>query len=95
VRLFIDDIERDLGPRPDGWTLDRTDNESGYYPGNVRWADRKTQRANQRTVRALTGERDALMTQIRALTAQLQAVTERIEAPRKGKPVAVTQDALF
>ena len=31
-----------------GTTLDRINNDSGYEPGNIRWTDRKTQRANQR-----------------------------------------------
>lgn len=31
-----------------GYTLDREDNDKGYYPGNVRWADRQTQIINQR-----------------------------------------------
>jgi hypothetical protein len=48
VRLFIEDIERDLGPRPDGMTLDRADNDSGYGPGKVRWATRVQQVANRR-----------------------------------------------
>jgi hypothetical protein len=48
VTLFIEDIERDLGPRPDGMTLDRADNDGNYEPGNVRWATRKEQIANSR-----------------------------------------------
>lgn len=43
--LFFDHI----GPRPGpGYSLDRIDNNKGYEPGNVRWADRRTQRNNTR-----------------------------------------------
>jgi hypothetical protein len=38
----------DMGERPPGKTLDRIDVNGGYEPGNVRWADAKTQRVNQR-----------------------------------------------
>lgn len=36
-----------MGPRPDGYTLDRIDSTLGYYPGNVRWASRATQVYNR------------------------------------------------
>jgi hypothetical protein len=46
--VFIAWIEQNLGPRPDGCTMDRIDNDRGYEPGNLQWATRKHQQANQR-----------------------------------------------
>lgn len=44
----------DMGERPEGTTLDRKDNDKGYYKDNCRWADLKTQANNRTTSRLIT-----------------------------------------
>jgi hypothetical protein len=54
---FIADIERLLGPRPEGMTLDRIDNDGSYEPGNVRWATRTEQARNKGPHSVVIGRR--------------------------------------
>ncbi len=41
-------IINNLGERPDGFSIDRINNDYGYFPNNVRWASSKEQANNRR-----------------------------------------------
>ena len=44
---FLKYVDENLGPKPEGFTLDRIRNTDGYYPGNIRWANMSLQNANR------------------------------------------------
>jgi hypothetical protein len=48
---------QDMGLRPEGYTLERIDNNDGYHPGNCKWATRKENNNNQRSNLMITFSR--------------------------------------
>lgn len=44
----------DMGKKPEGYVIDRIDNDGDYCPENCRWTDRKTSRINNRQVIMIT-----------------------------------------
>jgi hypothetical protein len=81
VAAFIDWIEVNIGPRPAGrylsgqpfYTIDRIDVDGNYVPGNLRWADKKTQAENRRRVGSVTSQRDAALAEVERLKRLLES----------------------
>jgi hypothetical protein len=91
-RIF-ENFLADMGARPAGKSLDRwPDNNSGYAPGNCRWATRAEQAANTRTNHTITvhGETHTITAWARKLGVDTAAIRYRIERMGWSPEQAVT-----
>lgn len=52
--LIFENFLSDMGERPAGLTLDRTENDGNYEPGNCKWITHYEQMQNTRVVRRIT-----------------------------------------
>ncbi len=62
--MFVNDFKaflKEIGERPSmNYTVDRIDNDKGYFPGNIRWATKKEQMRNVRKVNDLSSRIELL-----------------------------------
>jgi len=84
VENFIKDITKTLGAKPTRkHSLDRMENNKGYYPGNLRWATQKQQMNNTRLSNELTAANLAKKTgytseRIRQLTYNTSSARDKV-----------------
>ena len=77
--LFKNFLE-DMGIRPLGKTLDRINNDLGYFPGNCRWASPRMQGRNTRVniIIEIAGESRVYVEWVEILNLKKSAVNSRI-----------------
>lgn len=51
--LSFEQFKADMGERPEGFTVERKDNDAGYSKENCVWADAKTQARNRRSTKLI------------------------------------------
>lgn len=73
-------FHEDMGPRPNGYTLDRINNNGNYEPGNCRWTTWAVQAQNKRCAHwiAYNGETKSLTEWSKELSIPISTLNERL-----------------
>lgn len=80
LRSF-NDFVADMGPRPDGFQIERRDNNGGYCPENCLWVPQQAQALNKRNTRwvTLNGETKTITEWSRITGLQKQLIHYRLK----------------
>jgi hypothetical protein len=86
--MSFDQFIADMGPAPDGQTLERIDNNGPYTAANCRWASPTEQANNRRSTRLITfnGRTQSLTQWAREIGVTDHRLRSRID--RLGWPIA-------
>lgn len=87
----------DMGPRSDGMTLERVNNDGPYSPDNCRWATRREQANNTRQVRFLEfrGERKTMPDWARSIGIKPSTLKARLNDHGWSVERALTEEVHF